>query len=140
MTVARALAPALLASALVAAGCGGGNDSNSSSTASQPPASTTATSGSRATGQPAPSGNVVQVTMKNIAFNPKTVTVRVGQTVKWVNEDTVDHNVVAQKGATFKSKNFGQGKSFIYTAKAPATIEYVCTLHPGMGGTLVVAK
>jgi plastocyanin len=38
------------------------------------------------------------------------------------------------------SKAFGGGGSYSYTPRKPGTIKYVCTLHPGMDGTLVVTK
>ena len=110
----------------LAAGCGGGGGSTSSSSA---PAST---SGGGST-----AGGGVQVKMKNIQFSPSSVTVKVGQKVTWVNDDTVTHNVTSQDGQ-IKSSNFGQGQSFSFTPTKAGTIKYTCTIHPGMNGTLVV--
>ena len=45
---------------------------------------------------------------QNIAFDPKDVTVKVGQKITWTNDDTTDHNVTADSGADFKSKDFGK--------------------------------
>jgi plastocyanin len=111
--------------ALAAAGCGGGNSSSTSSA----PASTAAASSS---------GGGVAIKMQNIAFDPKDVTVKVGQKVTWTNDDSVDHNVTSQSGETIKSDNFGKGKTFSFTPKTAGTIKYVCTIHPGMTGTLTV--
>jgi plastocyanin len=112
--------------ALAAAGCGGGNDggSSSSSSSSTPAASS--------------SGGGVAIKMQNIQFAPKDVTVKVGQKVTWTNDDTVDHNVTAQSGADFKSKDFGNGATFSFTPDKAGTIKYVCTIHPGMTATLTV--
>ena len=71
-------------------------------------------------------------------FDPKDVTVKVGQKVMWVNEDTVDHDVTATEGADFKSDTFGKDGTFEYTTEEAGTIKYVCTLHPGMKGTITV--
>jgi plastocyanin len=120
------IAAACLALALAACGGGSSNKSNTSS------------SGSSST--PAASGNTVTVDMKNIQFSPKDVTVKVGQTVKWVNQDTVDHNVTAKTGASFKSDLFGNGASYEWKADKAGTVQYVCTVHPGMTGTLTVTK
>jgi plastocyanin len=109
--------------ALVLAGCGGGNDNGSGSSSS----------GSS-------SGNTVTIDMKNIKFAPQDATVKVGQTVKWVNQDTVDHDVSAKSGADFKSDLFGNGKSFEWKADKAGTVSYVCTVHPGMVGTLKVTQ
>jgi plastocyanin len=122
------LLAAVCALALVAAGCG----SSSNKTTANPPAASSPQSSSSSG-----SGGTVTVDMKNIAFSPNSVTVKVGQTVKWVNQDTVAHNVTAQSGA-FKSTNFGPGASFTFKATKPGTFGYVCTIHPGMIGTLIV--
>jgi plastocyanin len=114
--------------ALAAAGCGGSNSSSTSSGSSSG-ASTAAASSS---------GGGVTIKMQNIAFDPKAVTVKVGQKVTWTNEDTVDHNVTSQSGETIKSDNFGKGSTFSFTPKTAGTIKYVCTIHPGMTATLTV--
>jgi plastocyanin len=80
----------------------------------------------------------VTIKMQNIAFDPKEVTVKVGQKVTWTNEDTVDHNVTSQSGETVKSDNFGKGGTFSFTPKKAGKISYVCTIHPGMTATLTV--
>ena len=80
------------------------------------------------------------VAMQGLEFSPKTITVRVGQPVHWRNDDSVDHNVVATRGASFRSRAFGQGGTYEYTPTKPGSIKYVCTLHPGMSGTLIVQK
>lgn len=120
--------------ALAAAGCGSSNNSNSSTPS--PPSTVTKTQPSSSVG----SGPGVKVKMQNIAFDPTSVTIKVGQTVTWVNDDSVTHNVTAQSGAAFKSKDFGQGGTYSFKATKPGTIKYVCTLHPGMDGTLIVTK
>jgi len=124
--------PALLTIGAVAlVGCGGGGGATTSGGASSAPASTTG-GGS--------GGGGVTVTMKNIAFAPKSATVKVGQKVTWTNDDAVAHNVTATSGASFRSSDFQQGGTFSYTPTRAGTIAYVCTLHPGMDGTIVVTR
>jgi len=82
----------------------------------------------------------VAVHIDNFVFVPAQLTVKVGQTVTWTNQDDVDHNVVATKGAKFESDNFGKGGTYSYKATKPGTIQYTCTLHPGMDGTLTVTS
>jgi plastocyanin len=127
----------VLALGLFAAGCGSKKKSSStaSDTTSTPAATTPGTS---STAAPA-AGAVVDIKMQNISFNPKDVTAKVGDTVKWTNEDSVGHNVVATAGENFKSDVFGQGKSYTYKLDKKGTIKYVCTIHPGMAGTIVVS-
>ena len=126
----RRIVPALCAVvALAAAGCGSSNSSSTSSGSSSSGSSTAASS----------SGGGVAIKMQNIAFDPKAVTVKVGQKVTWTNDDSVDHNVTSQSGETIKSDNFGKGATFSFTPKKAGTIKYVCTIHPGMTATLTVS-
>jgi plastocyanin len=94
--------------------------------------------GSTSTSAAATSGGGVTIKMQNIQFAPKDTTVKVGQKVTWTNDDSTDHNVTADSGADFKSKDFGKGSTFEFTADKAGTIKYQCTLHPGMTGTLNV--
>jgi plastocyanin len=130
MNMRRILLALCAVVALAAAGCGGSNSSSTSS----------ASSSSTSTAAASSSGGAVTIKMQNIAFDPKSVTVKVGQKVTWTNEDTVDHNVTSQSGETIKSDNFGKGGTFSFTPKKAGTIKYVCTIHPGMDGTLTVVK
>ncbi len=107
--------------ALAAAGCGGSNSSSTSSGSSS--------SASTSTAAAASSGGAVAIKMQNIAFDPKSVTVKVGQKVTWTNDDTVDHNVTSQSGETIKSDNFGKGGTFSFTPTKAGAIKYVCTIH-----------
>src|SRR3954452_7304379 len=115
----------------LAAGCG--SSKSSSSTPSPSPAPAPASGGGGG-------GGGVSISMKNTAFSPTSQTVKVGQKITWTNDDPFDHNVTATSGATFKSKNFGQGGTYTFTATKAGTIKYVCTIHPGMDGTLTVTK
>ena len=79
------------------------------------------------------------VVMKNIEFSPKELKVKVGQTVTWVNQETIEHDVAAQEAdPPLKSQLFGKDDKFTYKPTRPGTIRYVCTVHPGMEATLVV--
>ena len=130
MDMTRILLALCAVVALAAAGCG---SSNSSSSSTSTPAASSSTSTAAAS-----SGGGVAIKMQNIAFAPKAVTVKVGQKVTWTNDDSVDHNVTSQSGESIKSDNFGKGATFSFTPTKAGTIKYVCTIHPGMDGTLTV--
>ena len=55
------------------------------------------------------------IKMVDIRFAPEEATANVGRQVCWVNEDTIDHNAVAEHGADFKSELFGKGQTFTTT-------------------------
>lgn len=133
MSPLRALPLVAVTGALALAGCGSSNDSSSSS--SSAPASTSTPA---ATSTPASASGGVAVSMKNIAFAPSSVTVKVGQTVTWTNDDDVAHNVIAAGGADFKSDLINKGGTYKFKTTKAGTIQYECTIHPGMKATLNV--
>jgi plastocyanin len=127
----RTLILVLTGVALLAAGCGGDDEGSS-------PAGGGA--GEAGSAGAASKSGALEIKMKDFQFDPKSATVKVGQTVKWVNEDTADHDATDEKTGLFESKQFGQGGSFEFTPKKAGTIDYVCTLHPGMAGKLIVTR
>jgi plastocyanin len=111
------LAALFVALVLVALGCGA-NDQGSTTTASN-------------------STGGAQVVMTGFTYDPATVTIGVGETVTWVNEDAARHDVIADNGE-FASDLFGQGQSFSFTFRAAGSYPYHCGVHPGMTGTVIV--
>lgn len=77
------------------------------------------------------------VSIVNFAFNPATLTVRVGDTVTFVNKDDETHTATAT-GGDFDSGRLDQNASFSYTFTKPGTYSYYCRIHTSMKGTIVV--
>jgi len=77
------------------------------------------------------------VIVKDFLFTPNELTVPVGTTVKWVNNDDIPHNVVDTAKA-FRSKPFDTGETFSFTFDKAGTFNYFCSLHPKMVGKVVV--
>lgn len=73
------------------------------------------------------------------AYCPPAITVAPGSDVMWTNDDTAPHTVTSSDWAAFDSGILEQGQSFRTRFEEPGTYEYLCTLHPGMRGTVVVA-
>lgn len=76
--------------------------------------------------------------MRNIKFAPETTQAKVGQSVCWVNDDDVQHDAQAQDGQ-FSSALFGKGKTYTAKVAKAGDIAYVCSVHPGMTGTIKVS-
>ena len=138
----------LLAVAAIAAGCG--SDSSSSSAGyGEPTAAATGTAAPAKTAAPAateqaPADNAasadpVTVDIANFAFAPKDIQAKVGQKITFTNQDSAPHTATATEGAKFDSGQLDQGKSFSYTAKKAGTIQFVCSFHPNMTGTITVS-
>ncbi len=85
--------------------------------------------------QPAASGPTV--TIDNFTFSPPTITVGVGSTVTWTNQDDIPHTVVASDRA-FKSKVMDTDEKYSFTFTRPGEYGYFCSLHPHMVGKVVV--
>lgn len=79
------------------------------------------------------------VTMDGTAFAPATFTVKLGDTVTWMNKDPFPHNVTSSSGG-FRSKDLAPDAQWKFRTTRAGTFRYVCTLHPGMEGTLVVSR
>jgi plastocyanin len=77
------------------------------------------------------------VKIDNFAFAPATLTVTVGTTVIWKNEDDSPHRI-GDKNGTFKSAALDTDDSFSHTFAAPGEYPYICTIHPYMVGTIIV--
>jgi plastocyanin len=88
----------------------------------------------RRSSTPPPAGDAT-VNMVDNAFDPATVTIAAGRSVRWLNTGTQVHNSV---GAAWTSPNLNPGQSFERTFGQAGTFRYDCTLHPGMTGTVVV--
>jgi plastocyanin len=139
----------LLAVAAIAAGCG--SDSSSSTagygeptaaaTGTAAPAKAAATATADAAQAPADNAaaDPIAVDIADFAFAPKQIKAKVGQTITFTNKDSAPHTATATDGAKFDSGQLDQGKSFSYTAKKAGTIQFVCSFHPNMTGTITVS-
>ena len=69
-------------------------------------------------------------------FSPNALTVAVGDTVTWTNNDSVDHQPTADGGAF--NGTASPGGSYKFTFATAGTFPYHCTVHPEMVGTITV--
>lgn len=77
------------------------------------------------------------VAIDGTTFQPVAVTVKVGDSVVWVNKDPFPHTVTSAAGG-FDSHEIAPGKSWKYTATKKGEFAYVCIFHPTMKATLKV--
>ena len=116
----------------------GGDDNDSSDTADQPAVETEGRQTTPEQEQVGTEGDTVKVDMVDIKFKPETVTVKVGQTIEWVNKDAVPHTATAENGADFDSGQKNKGETYQYTAEQDGEIDYDCTIHPTQKGKIIV--
>jgi plastocyanin len=80
----------------------------------------------------------VVVNISNFVFDKETLTVPVGATVTWVNQDDDPHTIVSDDKISFRSKALDTHESFSFTFAKPGTFGYFCSIHPHMTGKVVV--
>jgi plastocyanin len=78
-----------------------------------------------------------QIEIRNMHFNPPTLTIAAGTTVTWVNKDENPHTVT-DRGLAFRSAALDTGDKFSYTFASAGEFNYFCTIHPMMVGRIIV--
>jgi plastocyanin len=78
------------------------------------------------------------VAIQNFAFAPAVVTVKVGTTITWTNQDQDSHTVTAMNDGPFHSPAMNTGDTYRYTFTKAGHYDYLCTIHPFMTATVVV--
>jgi plastocyanin len=77
------------------------------------------------------------VHIAGFAFSPNPVSINVGDTITWTNDDGVAHNATGNGGG-FATGQIGAGTSKSVTFHAAGSFAYHCTIHPSMTGTVIV--
>lgn len=86
-----------------------------------------------------PSVSDNKISIKNMAFNPPSLTVKAGLIVRWVNNDEFPHTVTFTKESGIDASGpLSSSQSFSVKFDQPGTFAYSCAIHPGMHGTVVV--
>ena len=79
-----------------------------------------------------------RVNVGDIFFRSSRVTVQRGDAVRWVWVGRLPHNVTVTRGPVeFRSRTKRDG-AYRKRLGRRGTYRYICTLHPGMKGTVVV--
>lgn len=74
------------------------------------------------------------------SYSPNPGSMRAGQTVAWRNNDSVPHTATANGGG-FNTGNIAAGAtSSPITITTAGRLDYHCTIHPSMVGTLNVTQ
>ena len=87
------------------------------------------------------SGSVVDVTLTSVGgfrFEPANLVIATGTSVRWTWLDD-DHDIVSSGTPSFVGTGaFSPPKTHQVAFTTPGTYRYVCTIHAGMRGTVVV--
>jgi plastocyanin len=77
------------------------------------------------------------VSIVNMSFSPASLTVPLGTTVTWKNNDGMTHTVTSDVTG-FDSGDISMGGTYSKVFSVAGTYSYHCTIHPAMKGTIVV--
>jgi len=84
-----------------------------------------------------PPSIMAQVQIQNFAFNPATLTIPIGASVVWTNNDSAPHAIA---GTGFNSPTLNNGQTFSNTFYQAGTFDYHCSIHPSMTGQIIVTQ
>lgn len=94
--------------------------------------------------EPAPitgNGTIVRIVddAGSNSYSPNPIEINVGQTLTWVNDDSVIHTTTSADGI-FDSNILQRGEVFSYTFDTVGEYPYYCDLHPDMVATVRVTS
>lgn len=72
------------------------------------------------------------------SFSPARIEVRRGTTVNWINEDAIAAHTVIGSNGLFASQLIQPQGKFSFKFDEIGTYSYHCSIHPWMGGEVVV--
>jgi len=99
-------------------------------------------SSSPSTTAPTATGTTISIVsgssnLTTTAYSPNPVTVAVGGSVTWMNNDSVAHDSVSNSNV-WNSRTIAPGGTFRMTFPTAGSYPYHCSIHPGMVGTVTV--
>jgi len=128
---------AAVAAALVSGGKSKTSYQTNTPSSSQHQMSPSESNTTSSSSQPA---ETTSVDIKDMAYTPATIKVKVGSTVTWTNHDNVQHDVVADTPSADapNSSLLSQGETYKFTFTKAGTYSYHCSIHPYMTATVIV--
>lgn len=79
-----------------------------------------------------------EVLIVDFAYSPAELTIKVGESVTFTNQDSAPHTATAQDRDVLQTGTLNQGESATITFDTPGTYEYFCEFHPDMSGVIIV--
>jgi plastocyanin/FtsP/CotA-like multicopper oxidase with cupredoxin domain len=96
-------------------------------------------SGGSSPAPPPPAATTTRdVAITSTGFSPSSITIKVGDTVRWTNQDNTTHDAMSDDHTAWGSPNLPPGKVWSRIFAQPGTFGYHCHIHPEMTGTIQV--
>lgn len=77
------------------------------------------------------------VIIKDFSFNPADITIKAGDTITWINQDSARHSATDLNGA-FDTGLLSNGQEASLKFGGAGTFNYRCTPHGNMRGTITI--
>ncbi len=78
------------------------------------------------------------VIIKDNSFSPSLLTVATGSSITFVNSTSDEHRIVSDDSAAIVSPVIASNTSFFYKKDTVGTINYHCSNHPTVTGTIIL--
>ena len=98
---------------------------------------TVTTSEAAAEDQQDEASKTVDVAISGFAFSPETITVNVGDSVRWTNNDSVTHTA-SEVNLVFNTDPLSPGESATLLMDQAGSFDYFCVFHHSMTGLVIV--
>lgn len=136
----RSLTALAVSAIIVLAGCSSSGGSTApSSGAAAPSSGAAAPSTAAGACSETTTAGTVQVSVVDFAFNPASITAKVGDVITFTNTGAVPHTATLDDG-TCKTPTIAPTKSDGLTFTAAGTYSFHCSIHPTqMKGTITVS-
>jgi plastocyanin len=79
------------------------------------------------------------VTIESFKFSPNVLEVRVGDKIRWTNEDLSPHTATA-KDRSWDTKKIKKGEAVTVEVTADMRTAYFCAYHPNMKAEIVILQ
>tara|TARA_B100001029_G_scaffold14478_1_gene9710 strand:+ start:1450 stop:3606 length:2157 start_codon:yes stop_codon:yes gene_type:complete len=77
----------------------------------------------------------------DMKFNPDDLTINVGDTITWTNDDNMAHTATSTSGpVSFDSGNIASGATWSFTFTQAGTYDYKCAYHSSMTASITVVE
>jgi|SRR3989338_1903429 len=84
-------------------------------------------------------GKTYTISIQNFAFSPAEITIKKGDTIKWINLDSVGHTATSDTGE-FDSGLLGNNAQWSRTFNDLGEFTYHCTPHSYMKAKIIVEE
>lgn len=86
--------------------------------------------------------DAIVVNIDKMQYQTAELTIKVGDTVYWINNEVMPHNVAFKKGLVqegeFRGDMLSKDEAYAITFNEAGTFDYFCTPHPFMRAKVIV--